>query len=115
MPKHTCEEWNLILAAYIYECTDEKDQFMSDQSYDRISNEFKTKGCTIPGFDPNSGQWIHTLFSNPEYKRIITSAYCYWKRYNNVGKGEGITPHCLINSEFISDDNTYSTKPGDYL
>jgi hypothetical protein len=110
--RHTCAEWEMILASYIYECTDSKESFMSDQSYDHLGQALKEEGTTIPHFDPNSGQWIHKLIENKEYAEIIGYAYNWWKRYLEIDKHTGISTHCLIASEHIKDKNSYKTFPG---
>ncbi len=111
--KHTCAEWNIILSAYIYECTDSPDQFMSDQSFDRECVTLTNH--TIPGFDPNTGQWIKDLVKDREYMIIINEAYNWWRRYQLIAKHEGITAHCLIASDYIIDSNDYNNIPGSHL
>lgn len=106
MLKHTLTEWNIILAAYVYECTEETAHVMSDQAYDKTSKELKGK-TTIPYFNPNTGQWIHKLIKKKQYKPIIKNGYNRWKRYLEREKQDGIIMHLIFPSEVIEETYSY--------
>ncbi len=115
VPVHTCDEWAVILGAYVYECTNETTHYMSDQSYDHMCLILEERGTTIPGFSPHTGQWIFTLLKDENYDRIITIAYSWWLRYKELDKHDGVSAHCLIDSMHILDFNSYKTLPGDFM
>jgi hypothetical protein len=94
---HTELEWELMLAAYIYESKPDEVCFMSDQTFDLLSN--MNTNSTIPGFDPNTGQWVTQL--SQDYINILKEALSILIR-KYPDKQEGTAIKHLIDSKYIS-------------
>lgn len=87
-------EWQLVLAAYMYEV--HNISIMSDSQYDKLS----LMPNKIPGFDINTGLWIHEFRKRKGIQSILNRAL---DQYKDIGAYEGTHPYILIAAKHRKD------------
>lgn len=75
----TLLEWEIAVAAYAYEVLDEP--IMSDFTYDLFC---RLRGCSgIPGYDKDTGQWVHGL-DLTQLSSVHSKAHSYYPKHKDI-------------------------------